>query len=54
MSKQVNLGVLGWRHVQEVPSEPGHFLWWDSFGWHDCTREEDQRVRDTMAKETKS
>ncbi len=49
MNEQVNLGILGWRNVRPAPREPGHFLWWDSFGWHDCTREEDQRVRDALA-----
>lgn len=38
---RVFLPYLGERFVREDPKEPGHFWWLSSFGWHDCTREED-------------
>ena len=37
--KKVLLPHLGMRIVIEI--NKGHFLWLDSFGWHDCTPAED-------------
>jgi hypothetical protein len=44
-TKEVVLPVLGRCTVAEVKNEPGHYLWLDLMGWHDCTRGEDAIIR---------
>jgi hypothetical protein len=41
---QVTLPVQGLVKVSEDSKEPGHYWWQSSFGWHDCTRTEDQAI----------
>ncbi len=41
----VVLPHLGRVLVHEVKREPGHFVWLDGFGWHDCLPIEDVLAR---------
>jgi hypothetical protein len=41
---QITLPHLGTRQIAPHPREPGHYLWLDAFGWHDCSRSEDEFI----------
>jgi hypothetical protein len=42
---EVTLPVLGKRSIVAHPHEKGHYLWLDSFGWHDCSPKEDEAIK---------
>ncbi len=48
---EVVLPHLGRVLVHEVNREPGHFVWLDSFGWHDCLPTEDVLARSATGEE---
>jgi hypothetical protein len=41
----ITLPHLGKRTITEDPKQPGHYLWLDSFGWHDCSITEDKFIK---------
>lgn len=45
MSLRVHLPHLGLRTVAEDRLHPGHYLWLDMLGWHDCAVMEDALIR---------
>jgi hypothetical protein len=42
--RYVTLPHLGTVLVTPCPGRPGHFLWLDGFGWHDCVPAEDALI----------
>lgn len=42
------LPVLGMRTIRPDPNYPGGFLWFDSFGWHNCTPRENEFIRNNL------
>ncbi len=45
---EIDLPHLGRREVKSIGNN--HFLWRDPFGWHDCTRNEDEIIVATINK----
>jgi len=54
MKAPQDLPVIGNKPVREDPHEPGHWLWQDFFGWHDCLPSEDRAINRTLKCETES
>lgn len=44
IGRAIDLPGLGLRLVMECSLEPGHYVWWSFFGWHDCTPCEDSII----------
>jgi hypothetical protein len=47
MHLQFTFPILGTRNIWQT-REAGHFMWQDSFGWHDCSPTEDTLILDSI------